>query len=210
MKTKFLVLLTCCFIMSMIFGCLTIPVAYYDVGLMEVERPADVKTRYGEYTVKKVEEEGEQKFYYSDEMVDIAWYSSGKGIGFELKNKTEHSIKIIWDEAAFVDHEGQSERILHSGVKYADSGNPQPPSVVVRGGSISQVVYPADKIHYAGSTLGWQHDPLFPTKSATKKGIQKDANEYIGVRVQILLPLKIEDVVNEYLFTFEVEGATVQ
>ena len=37
-------------------------------------------------------------------------------------------------------------------------------------------------------------------------GIKK----FIGKTVQVLLPLKIEDIVNEYIFSFTIEGIEVK
>ena len=110
--------------------------ATYDINLSAVERPTDAKDRYGEQQIVSFEDKGLTKYRFEDEMVEIVWLPMATEIGFELRNKTTHSMKIIWDESVYVDELGESKRIMHSGVKYIEKGNPQPPTVVVRGASV--------------------------------------------------------------------------
>jgi hypothetical protein len=88
----------------------------YDISLQTVERPSDAQNRYGKQIITQIEEEGIQKNLFEDNMMTILWMPTETDIKFTLKNKTDHSIKIIWDEAAFVDVEGRSQHIIHSGV----------------------------------------------------------------------------------------------
>ena len=147
MRRKFNVITLLAVLAAFLTGCATYR-AYYDIGLKQVERPAQAKERYGEQTITKVEEEGIYKYFFEDEMVKIVWIPTAYQVSFVLTNKTNHSIKIVWDEAAFVDVAGVSHRVMHSGVKYIDRNNPQPPTVVVRKGTITDLVIPTDNIYY--------------------------------------------------------------
>ena len=133
MKTKLNLIVLLIIFIAPLFGCQSFR-AYYDIGLTEVERPALAKERYGEQKITKAREEGVEKYYFEDELVKILWLPSSSNVSFNLTNKTDHSIKIIWDEAVYVDTIGVSHRVMHSGVKYMDRSNSQPPSVVVRKG----------------------------------------------------------------------------
>lgn len=196
-------------------GCTTYR-AYYDIGLKEVERPAQAKERYGAQKITQVEEGGMEKYYFEDDMVKIVWIPTASQVSFVLTNKTDHSIKIVWDEAAFVDENGVTHRVMHSGVKYIDRNNPQPPSIVVRKGSVSDLIIPTDNIYYwSGYDSGWRKTPLFPTYSVVGDStaatqLRSKSKKYIGKTIQVLLPLQIEDVVNEYIFTFEVKNVEVK
>jgi len=197
-------------VMAFLTGCTTYR-AYYDIGLTEVERPAQAKQRYGEQKVTQIEEEGVNKYLFEDEMVKIVWIPTSSQVSFILTNKTNHSIKIVWDEAAFVDEKGISHRVMHSGVKYIDRNNPQPPSVVVRNGTITDLVIPTDNVYYvSGKYGGWREAPLFPASSVTAEELRSKAQKYVGKTIQVLLPIQIEDVVNEYIFTFEVKSVNVK
>ena len=192
------------------------PKAYYDIGLHEVERPIEAKERYGKQTITSITEEGVEKYFFEDEMVKIIWIPSQYRISFILTNKTDHSIKIVWDEAAYVDENGISHRVVHSGVKYADLNTPQPPSVVVRKSTIGETLHPTDYVYYLGGDVGWRDDPLLPDLEVDFKAdisseeVKGKASKYIGKTIQVLLPLQIENVVNEYIFTFKVHKVVVK
>lgn len=96
---------------------------------------------------------------------------------------------------------------MHSGVKYADRDSPQPPSVIVRKGYITDVIIPTDYVTYY-SSLGWSEQALFP-ESELGEGAQKLATQYIGKSFLILLPIQIENVTNDYIFTFKIENVLV-
>ena len=131
---------------------------------------------------------------------------------FYLFNNTNHSIKIIWDEAAFVDAEGLSHRIVHKGIKYIDMEKPQPVSVVVRGGILSDIVVPTTYVSHS-SAFGWRKDPffspVFTQSSHLIEQVLQDSKYNIGKVVQILLPLAIQGTVNEYIFLFKVNDVQI-
>jgi len=136
-----------------------------------VERPAQAKKRYGGQRIDKIEQEGVLKYFFEDNLVKIFWLATARGVSFVLENRTDHSIKIVWDEASYVDVEGVSHRVIHEGVKYADRNASQPPTVVVRKGSVTDIVVPSDSIYwregfygrYFSSPGGWETKPLFPS-----------------------------------------------
>lgn len=217
MKNQLKLIVLLIIFITPLFGCQSFR-AYYDIGLTEVERPALAKERYGEQKITKAREEGIEKYYFEDELVKILWLPSASNVSFNLTNKTDHSIKIIWDEAVYVDTKGESHRVMHSGVKYIDRSNSMPPSVVVRKGTISDLIFPSDYVFYAsGQYGGWQEAPLFPNSmnqfsnaNASEALLKAEADQYIGKIFQVLLPLQIEDTVSEYIFTFTVNGVKVE
>lgn len=179
---------------------------FYSVGLQNVERPENTKERYGESKIVNFEEEGKTKYSYEDDMIKIVWLPLSTQFGFTMHNKTEHSIKIVWDEAVFVDVNGSSGRIMHAGVKYIDRNNPQPPTVVVKNANIEDIVVPTDNVYYLrGQYGGWVTNPIFPNKANTQEELNTLAKQYIGKEVKVLLPLEIQGTINEYIFTFKVE-----
>jgi len=180
---------------------------FYNVGLQEVERPENAKERYGESKIINFEEEGKTKYSYEDELIKIVWLPLSTQFAFTLENKSDNSIKIIWDEAVYVDENGSSGRVMHSGVKYVDRSNPQPPTVVVKKAKVDDMVVPTDNIYYiSGQYGGWQTKPLFPNRATTQEELNTLTQKYVGKTVKILLPLQIQETVNEYIFSFKVEN----
>lgn len=189
----------------MMTSCMTYQ-GFYKVGLQNVERPENAKERYGESKIVNFEEEGKTKYSYEDDMIKIVWLPLSTQFGFTLKNKTDHSIKIIWDEAVFVDPNGSSGRVMHAGVKYIDRNNPQPPTVIVKNASIDDMIVPTDNIYYvSGQYGGWRTKPMLPNRANTQEELNTLTQQYIGKEVRVLLPLEIQGIVNEYIFTFKVE-----
>jgi len=185
--------------------------------LTRVERPSDAKSRYGELIITKVTEEGKNKYSFEDGMVRVVWLATADGISFLLENKTDYSIKVVWDEAAYVDEKGVSHRVMHSGVKYNERESSQPPSVVVRKGRIEDLAFPTDYVYYKegyygkyySSPGGWKENPLFEyfQPGGNEASVRQLLNSNVGKTFQVLLPLKIEEIVNDYIFTFTITGA---
>lgn len=200
-------LLTLLFTAVLLSGCGTMYVASYDVGLDAVERPSDATQRYGPPEITRADSAGVAKYQFSDSLITVTWLVLPQKIGFILENKADHSIKIIWDEAAFVDPNGLSMRVMHAGVSYADRNSPQPPTVVAKGGRISDVVHPTDYVDFIYGN--WREMPIFAPYSAMTIEALEPARDHVGKTIQILLPIEIEGVTNEYTFTFKVNDVKV-
>ena len=196
----------CLLIIATIFTNCTVYQGVYKIGLQEVERPENTKERYGESKIVNFEEEGKTKYSYEDDMIKIVWIPLSTQFAFSLNNKTDHSIKIIWDEAVYVDQNGSSGRVMHSGVKYIDRNNPQPPTVIVKKANIDDMVVPTSNVTYtSGQYGGWNTQAIFPNIALSQEELNSLSQKYIGKEVKILLPLKIKETINEYIFTFKVE-----
>lgn len=194
----------------------------YDLKLAQVDCPEETKERWGD--VAKIEMSEKTKYRYEDDLFEGVFIVTSDRIVCELKNKTDHSIKIIWDEASFIDINGNSGRIMHSGVKYVDRNSSQPPSVIPAHGKFNDVILPSDRVWYRegyygtyySKSGGWEHlgliqpqfeitDPILERSQVTMSDtLESTAGELIGKKIGVLLPLAIEGVVNEYTFWFEV------
>jgi len=193
-------------------NCTTYYRASYNMELLEVERPVQAKERYGQQKIIQFEEEEITKFSFEDEMIKIIWLPLNERFWVSLENKTDHSIKIIWNETVFVDENKVGQRVTHSGVNYTERNASQPPSVIVRKGILTDVIVPVDNIYYVrGEDGGWRISPILPDhKSEDLEETKQIAEKYIDKKLQILLPLQIEDVINEYIFIFTVTKAKVE
>lgn len=184
----------------------------YDITLSKVERPADAKERYGKQKITSFKEGNTTKYRYEDNLINIVWLPTSDKFIFKLKNKTDHSIKIIWDEAAYIDTNSISHRVIHSGTKYTDKNNPQPPSVVARNTSINEMILPADHIKWGYGS--WSTNPILPntafTTTTSKEQFKSICKKYMGKNIQVLLPIKVKKITNEYYFTFEIKNFEMQ
>ena len=190
----------------------------YRSALVQIDRPKETQNRYG--SVVTIKPETDNKYTYEDGLFFGVFYVLDASIHFVLTNKMDHSIKIIWDEAAFIDMEGQSGRVMHTGVKYADRNAPQPPSVIPKQSTLTDNVVPTNNVYYDNDYGDWKERGI--VQPDERRFVDSDSsltltNAYKliaernkGRRFGLLLPLEIEGVVNEYTFWFEVQEVSVR
>lgn len=162
----------------------------YFATLSKVEKPSNSAIRYGKTTV--VKDKDITKFSYVDNVIDILILPSFKNFSFELKNVSANSIKIIWDEAAFVDASGSTSKIMHVGTKYSERNSSQPATTVIKNAKIEDVATPTDRVYYSDLLKEWTSSTMYPTEP-----------KLTGKQIQLMLPIQIKDVINEYIFVFD-------
>lgn len=206
MKTVNLFLLAFTAFMLASCGAFKNYIASYSVGLSSVESPADAKQQFGETKVVTFNEEGVSKYRYEDDYINIVWYVGLKQFNFTLNNKSGHSLKINWDDISFVDTEGQVGRVMHSGVKYTERNNSQPATTVPKGASISDILLPTENVYFvSGQYGGWRENYLLPCVYQTPEAFNAGASSLVGKTMTIMMPIMIENVQNDYTFTFNIE-----
>jgi hypothetical protein len=219
---KFLKVLGILSLLLVFTGCIKQQYVIYDVSLNEVERPTNAKKRYGKSNISSriIDNKGVDtsdtitKFTFKDKMISITIQKRSNGFTFDLKNKTSHSLKIIWDEAVYIDTEGKSHRVLHEGIKLMQKDNPQTPTVIARNGTISDAIFVSD--YFILSGYKWINIDLLNDFASLEnssdnilKRMRDGANGYLNKNIQILLPIKIENIVNEYIFIFNINSFKV-
>lgn len=165
----------------------------YKVRLREVEQPENVKEQYSKSKITIFAEENETKNSYEDDFIKIIWLPALTKFSFTLENKSDNSIKIIWDEAVYIDEDNSSHKVMHSGVKYIDGEKAQPLTVIAKKTKINDLVAPVDNSYYSD---GWINLSLFSVQSA-------------GKTVKILLPIQIQETINEYIFSFKIDHTRI-
>mgnify|MGYP004444504313 CR=1 FL=1 len=206
MKKFNLILLVAGVCMLTSCGALKSYVANYSVGLASVESPADAKQQFGETKVVNFKEEGVSKYRYEDDYIDIVWVVGAKQFNFTLKNKSGHTLKINWDDVSYVDIKGQVGRVMHAGVKYADRNSSQPATTVPKGASISDILLPTDNVYYiSGQYGGWRENYLIPCVYQSQEALSTGAPELVGKSMTVMMPIMIENVQNDYTFTFNID-----
>jgi len=159
--------------------------------------------------LESVEYEGEGVYgwlSFQDSIIQIKWNYTITAFEFTLLNKTNKSLKVIWEEASYIDENGQSNRIFHKGVKYIDRSQSQPSTTIIRGTILSDLITPVDKVSYISGTYGgWVTKPLFNVNSWSTSGSKELEDKIRGKTVSILLPIAFEGRTREYIFNFLVK-----
>lgn len=113
-----------------------------------------------------------------------------KQINFVITNKTKNALKIVWDSSAFVDPDGNSHKVMHQGVRYIERDKSIPPSILVPGTKLSDMVYPTDYVNFVNNE--WVESPIVSSKP--------------GQRFSVLLAVDNGDQIQSYTITFQTKG----
>ncbi len=172
-----------------IYGQLKEDIARVDVTFVTGEYPAT-------YAFAMVKPSTSGTLEHSDQFVEIAFSVPGnRQVAFTLRNKTDEPIEIPWDRVSFVGPDGTASKVVHQGVRYADSEKSHPPSVIPPGAKLEDFVYPADLVSWSGKE--WRTPALFP--DAPRAAIYK------GRTFSVFLPMVVNGATKNYNFAFVIE-----
>lgn len=160
---------------------------YYRVSLESV----DVNVAGGEI----VNVQGANKFTYptyEDENIGIKFVFEPTHIDFTLQNKSNSSLRIIWDDAIYVGGpNGVSDGVFHSGIRLIDRDKSQTPSIIVKGTMLSDVIITKSGVSFSTSFGRWMYNYILYWQHHLKN-------------IKLLLPIEKNGVTYEYLFNFSV------
>ena len=180
--------------------------ANYSIGLKTVESTANAKQQFGETKIVNFQDGETNKYRYEDDYINIVWYVDSKRFYFDLTNKSGHTIKINWDDISYVDYNGKVGRVMHSGVKYTERNNSQPASTVPKGATLSDILIPTENVYFiSGRFGGWREKYLIPCVYNDAATRDAQASSYVGKTMTIMMPIMIENVQNDYTFTFNID-----
>lgn len=137
---------------------------------------------------------------WQDDKIEISFSASSRRVKFDLKNKTPETIKIIWDEATMVVG-GKAQKVIHSGVRYAERNESHPPAIIPPGASISDAAMPAENIYYRE---GWEEGSMFPTEGKNTRESKAAMQGLKGQRFGLHLPIEFQGKIARYVFEFRV------
>ena len=162
------------------------------LGLESVQRPADVAERWGAYEIRPADEDG---YVYEDEMLSVVVVPVGGIFVMEVENRTDHSIRLIWDDASYVGPDGYASGVVSSETTWMDIGGSQPSQVVPARARVSIEAMPIRNLDRSErQVIGF-----FPGATSCA--------DVEGVEARLVMPFEIEGAVNEYTFQFSLLGA---
>jgi hypothetical protein len=197
--------------------------AKYGVSLVDVSRPTATKQRYGATTA--IVPGDSSRYAFEDGLIAVQIGVLHNGVRLNVRNKGDHSMKLIWDETSFIDLDGTLSRVMHIGVKYADRNMSQPPTVIPAQQRLGDDVFPTNRVWYRPPSprlpAGYQNGPLL--KPAYAGGVVQAGEPMaapdsfatvvraqVGRRFAVVIPFEVDGVKNEYTFWFKVDDAAVK
>ncbi|MBS6650877.1 hypothetical protein [Alistipes putredinis] len=135
---------------------------------------------------------------YSDNFISIRFHFQPTHIDFLLDNKSNESIKIVWDDVVYVGGPaGVSDGVFHSGVKIIDREQPQTPTTVVKGSKLSDILVVKSGVSFSSYFSRWMYSYIL-------------YGEDTLTNVKVLLPIEVKGKKIEYLFSFSVKWENVK
>ena len=180
--------------------------AAYDIMLTEAFAPSPTNDTYGKQEIYLTDSLRIKRYCFENAIVKIIWSPSAYGVGFTIDNKTDSSITVLWDDAAYVNEVGSRYHVIHSGVRFINKRDLQPPTVIPKEGTLNDLVFPVDYI-YGDMDGGWYEAPLWPDASGSLGKLKSQSRAFFGKSFQVVLPLSSHGVVDEYTFTFLMKSA---
>lgn len=110
-------------------------------------------------------------------------------LGFELLNKTNNIIEIIWDQSLYINREGNSNKIVPGGVKFISADQAIVPTVIAPNSKSQNSFIPKPMIFFQNGEWHILH---------------YDYGDYVGSIVGLLLRLKINNEVVNKSFKFKI------
>jgi len=157
-------------------------------------------TKSFEYTIKVTAPKASTTSNFEDVNIVADFSLFDKAIAVKIKNKTASAIEVNWDSVSFVDINGKSNRVIHTGIRLMDRDKPQAPSVIPPGAALEDEITPVDNIRFeSGQYGGWKIDPLMPP-------LDENQQKYVGKTLSVFMPLEINGKKKEYNFKIEITG----
>ena len=166
---------------------------YYTAELFGSEPARDIQSLLGN--------EGQPVQAYEDSLILIVWEMGWDRLSFQLQNKTAASMKLPWDEMAYVNVNGISERVMHENMLFMDRGSVQPAAVIPRRGQIVNGIIPLS--HVVSGSSGPSVRSMF-RPGYKYEGTASDAQKNVGQKVSVLFPVESQGQTHEYMFHFVV------
>jgi hypothetical protein len=148
---------------------------------------------------------------YEDNDLKITFTVGTKEIDFEIYNKTDKSVKIIWDETSFIPY-GEGKKVMHKGVKYTDRDAAQVPTSIPSKTSWSDIIVPTDNVYfrqgyysqYLSNPGGWETNDLWISADFNKPETEAVVMKLKGWKYRLVMPMEVNGVKKEYTFNFEI------
>ena len=148
---------------------------------------------------------------FNDDIISVTWKPDPKGFHFELVNKANHSVSIIWDKCAYINENGESHRVMHSEVRFIKKEEAIVPTVVPLQAKVQDVVFPTPYARFGATwqSVGekiWTLEPLYSVKDIEKK-YRKDKK--IDLTWRVILALEIKEAIYNYHFFFNASAKII-
>jgi hypothetical protein len=138
-----------------------------------------------------------EELRFRDKNVSVSFAVGEQGFEMQFENLSPHDVKILWDRAEYTDVGRQTQRLMHSGVRFQDRNNPISDQIVLSRGSVQETVIPISNVYLLPQRKGYDIHPLFPLESGAAAGLK-------GKSIILFIPVEINRQIIPYNFKIEI------
>lgn len=154
--------------------------AYYDFSLIKPKISKELK--------------------FENDKIKVFFDISNKEISFILSNKTESPIEIDWNKVSYVDFDKTSKKIIHKNTKFSEKEKSQIETVVPPLSNLEDLIMPSENVYYRNNN--------WVTNTILSDRLTKEALKLKNKTFSIFMPIKINDKIENYFFTFKVQNVS--
>lgn len=172
-------------------GCAMQRLGVYSIQMQDVARLPQNEIQQFMFATQE-QPDGTTNYIFEDAQIHIKGNLTNTRFDFTLTNLGDDPLIIHWDDAMYINQFGDSLKVIHNGVDYAQRFAFQDYSVVHSGESLMDFLLPADNVleDPTNFTL-WKVNYLF-----------YDKKENIGQHVHVVLPVECAGQTFAYTFSF--------
>ncbi len=137
---------------------------------------------------------------FRDKNLSVSFVVGEQGFEMRFENLSTHDVKILWDRAEYTNVYGQTQRLMHSGVRFPDRNNPIPDQFVLSQSSVQETLFPISNVYMLPQRKGYDVRPLIPLESDAVVGLK-------GKSVTLFIPVEINRQIIPYNYKIEVTDA---
>lgn len=189
---------------------------YYDISMDSTE----VNNKKMELNSKSqrlpynVDEEDETGFLFEDDDIKITWKPNYDDFKFVLFNKTNSSIKLIWDECSFIDVDNKAFKVINKQTKLINEEKTIVNTIIPKGAAIDDLVYPVGWVKY-NYKYGYSAMPMFDSllvggDNLIDKKTEKLKKTFLNKSMKVLLKFEINSEIKEYTFSFSIKNIEIK
>ena len=123
-----------------------------------------------------------------------------KAINFQIRNLSDKSIKILWNDMSFIDIDNTVSKIMHQGIKYTNRGGDMSPTSIPAETLLEDTIIPTDRVSWSNISNDWVNSGIVN---------QYNAGRYHQEEIGITLPVEHNGEIKEYLFKFRVTAKSM-
>jgi hypothetical protein len=102
------------------------------------------------------------RFQFQDRDLSFYFKPTPEALRFQVENRQNHLVWIVWDKSSFLDPTGRSGQIAHSTTRWVDRFKNEPDTQIPGLTTYADYVIPLDWLYDPAGSTEQLHRPLFP------------------------------------------------